>query len=503
MQGKQSKAEQPAAEPKGKPKAEAPKRRRLTKAEYGALSDKHKAQYDAQFPKSGHTVRFKKSKKPKTNLAINGKESRKDAAARRKAEGLEVDAQRNTMHVEGAGVINKESVKALALIRPQHLQQAAANIDNNRDEVHEMVKHAFADKPKLLERGLASVRDMMQGGLLDDDDAIEGEFEEIDEDSQATDADGTPLHDEQGNAVTRKQAKESQTQDRDKPFIGRNGKPATFTDGSPILQSDVDRFNDSGGVVSLPKKFGKAPYADADGNPTFYEDGSIMTMQDKAEDDFADIRKALSVKRSPNRAHKDSKKQRDGMSVTRSIIKYGLLAAGIGLMAVAAGPLTAVIARGLLEYWSDMRSLSSADADKDEQNTNTVDELITQTVSYLRNMDHDDLQSQSKDMFTAIAASPSVDVYNIAFSAVLPWVSERPKGRPGKNFFGGTHSTRKQIAEAIAKALDDAKVLREHEQYRSDGDECDLFYCKDSNRTLIALGSHDLLGIYHVAFLNW
>ena len=118
-------------------------------------------------------------------------------------------------------------------------------------------------------------------------------------------------------------------------------------------------------------------------------------------------------------------------------------------------------------------------------------------------MDHDDLQSQSKDMFTALAASPNVDVYNIAFSSVLPWVSERPKGRPGKNFFGGTHSTRKQIAEAIAKALDDAKVLREHEQYHSDGDECDLFYCKDRNRTLIALGSHDLLGIYHVAFLNW
>ena len=501
LQGKQPKAEQ-AAEPKGKPKAEAPKRRRLTKAEYGALSDKHKAQYDAQFPKSGHTIRFKKSKKPKTNLAINGKESKKDAAARRKAEGLEVDAQRNTMHVEGAGVINKESVKALALITPQHLQQAAANIDNNRGEVHEMVKHAFADKPKLLERGLASVRDMMQGGLLDDDDAIEGEFEEIDEDSQATDVDGTPLHDEQGNAVTRKQAKESQTQGQDGLWRNKKGDTATYDDGRPITKAHMDDFDRNKGVFKKRRGDDK-PYLDENGEKQYFDDGDEMTIGDRRELDYEDIRKARagSRKKGANRAHKDSKKQRDGMSVTRTILKYSLLAAGIGLMAVAAGPLTAIIARGLLEYWSDMRSLSSADMD--EQNTNTVDELITQTVSYLRNMDHDDLQSQSNDMFTAIAASPNVDVYNIAFSSVLPWVSERPKGRPGKNFFGGTHSTRKQIAEAIAKALDDAKVLREHEQYHSDGDECDLFYCKDRNRTLIALGSHDLLGIYHVAFLNW
>lgn len=500
MQGKQPKAEQAAA-PKGKPKAEAPKRRRLTKAEYGALSDKHKAQYDSQFPKSGHTIRFKKSKKPKTNLAINGKESRKDAAARRKAEGLEVDAQRNTMHVEGAGVINKESVKALALITPQHLQQAATNIDNNRAEVHELVTQAFADKPKLLERGLASVRDMMQGGLLDDD-VIDGEFEEIDEDSQATEVDGTPLHDEAGNAVTRKQAKESQTQGQDGLWRNKKGETAAYDDGRPITKAHMDDFDRNKGEFKKRRGDDK-PYLDENGDKQYFDDGDEMTIGDRRELDYEDIRKARAGGRAKgaNRAHKDSKKQRDGMSVTRTILKYSLLAAGIGLMAVAAGPLTAVIARGLLEYWSDMRSLSSADMD--EQNTNTVDELITQTVSYLRNMDHDDLQSQSKDMFTAIAASPNVDVYNIAFSAVLPWVSERPKGRPGKNFFGGTHSTRKQIAEAIAKALDAAKVLHEHEQYRSDGDECDLFYCKDRNRTLIALGSHDLLGIYHVAFLNW
>lgn len=470
-------------------------RRRLSRNEYEGLTKKHKAKYDEQFPKSRHRTKHKASKRAKGDYKHDARETKRQAGTRRKSNQVEVDKQRNVIVDDGAGVINKESVKALAVIKSSHLHQAAANIENNRDEVHDLIEVQLRDKPNFKNRGLEALREMMEGGgLLDapkqpEEDAIEGEFEEIndDKDSEGESSDDHEVGDPQ--------------------YTGKDGKPASFSDGRPIKQSDVERFKAAGGKVKLPKKLAKSQYVDENGDPVFYDDGTPMTMQDKAEDDFADIRKAMSVKRSTNRPHKDSKKQRDGKSLLTMIVKGALVAGAVGLIAVAAGPLSMVIARGMLDLYGDMRSLASkaaADMEKseDERNYDTVDEVITQTVSYLRNMDMDDLHDHSKEMFSALAAQ-HVDIYQVAFDAILPLVHERPRGRVGKNFFGGTYADMQSLADAIGKALDQKGVLKEHEYYKSDIDECHLFYCTDAKRTLVALGMNETMGIYHVALLNW
>lgn len=465
-------------------------RRRLTRNEYEGLTKKHKAKYDEQFPKNRHRTKHKASKRTKGDYKHDARETKRTAGARRKANQVEVDKQRNVIVDDGAGVINRESVKALALIKSPHLHQAAANIDGNRSEVHDLVEVQLRDKPNFKARGLEALREMMEGdGLLDgkhdDEDVIEGEFEEIDD---SAGSDENPDKHEVG----------------DPQYIGKNGKPAEFSDGRPIKRSDIDRFKQAGGKVKLSRKEAGKPYLDENGDPVFYEDGTQMTMQDKAEDDFADIRKALSTKRPSNRSHRDAKKQRDGKSLLTMIVKGALVAGAVGLIAVAAGPLSMVIARGMLDLYSDMRSLSSSDTEKteDERNYDTVDEIITQTVSYLRNMDMDDLHDQSKEMFAAIASS-EVDIYKVSFDAILPLVHERPKGRVGKNFFGGTYANMQTLADAIDKALKQKGVLKEHEYYKSDIDECHLFYCTDEKRTLVALGMNENVGVYHVALLNW
>lgn len=428
-----------------KPTPEVQKRRRLTRNEYSGLNKKDKAKYDSQFPKNRHKFKHKASKRVKGDFAHDARETKRQAGTRRKADMVEVDKQRNVLVDDGAGVINKESVKALGQIKSEHLHQAAANIDNNRDEAHELIDIQLKDKPNLKERGLNALRDMMEGdGLLD------GKHDaEEDDERQATDDDGNPLFGEDGKALTEKQKKEQASE-----------------------SDDEDEDEDEEDEPKPKKKKGKKK------------------------------------KKKHDRAHRDGKKHRDGKALLTMIVKGALIVGAVGLIATAAGPLSMVIARGMLDLYSEMRSLSAAAAaelekDPDERNYDTIDEVITQTVSYLRNMDMNDLHDQSKEMFSAIASGKNVDIYNVTFSAVLPLAGERPKGRVGKNFFGGSFANMQAIADAIDKALKREGVLHEHEYTKSDIDECHLFYCTDSRRTLVALGMNENLGIYHVAFLNW
>lgn len=407
-------------------------RRRLSRNEYEGLTKKHKAKYDEQFPKSRHRTKHRASKRAKGDYKHDARETKRQAGARRKANQVEVDKQRNVIVDDGAGVINRESVKALGQIKSTHLHQAAANIDNNRDEAHDVIDMQLKDKPNLKDRGLEALREMMEGdGLLD------GKHDaEDDDERQAVDDEGNPLFGEDNKALTEKDKKAQ------------------------------DAESDEEEEEPKPKK-----------------------------------------KKKNDRSHRDSKKFRDGKAVLGMIVKGALVVGAVGLIAVAAGPLSMVIARGMLDLYGDIRSLSSSAADelaksKDERNYDTIDELITQTVSYLRNMDMDDLHDQSKEMFAALAAQ-DVDVYQVAFDAILPLVHERPRGRVGKNFFGGTYANMQTLADAIGKALDQKGVLKEHEYHKSDIDECHLFYCTDAKRTLVALGMNETIGIYHVALLNW
>lgn len=428
------------------PKAEPAKLRKLRKAEYQALDAKGKAAYDARFPKNGHKERFRKGRAPKQGKTVlDGGQTPKEARDKRKEDTLKVDVQRNTMHDEGAGTINKQSVQALAKIKPEQLHQGAANISSNREEIHSLVADQMKDRPNLFGRGLASVRDMMQGHHMDDD-VLEGEYTEVNDDVQADDEDGNPLNDENGKPISKKAKKQNEAE---------NGP-----------------------------------------DPSQSED-------DDDEDDEEDDSKSKKKKKKKKKG-KDKKKKRDGHAVLNAVIKTALLGAGIGLLAMGAGPLGMVIGRGLLDLWTDFQAAAAADPEKtqEELDHDTVDEIITQTVSYMRNMDMHDLHDHSKEMFSALAASPA-DLYGMCFNALLPFVSERPRGRPGKNFFGGTNVDVATLASVLERVLGDAKVLRTVEHELEGTDDVYLFYCKDAQHTLIALGTTSAHGLYHVAFLNW
>lgn len=440
------------------PKAEPAKLRKLSRTEYSALDEKGKKRYNERFPKSGHVPRFRKGRKDMSKKRVDGKESRKEAGQRRAAEGVKVDKQRNTMHDEGAGTINKQSVMALSNIRPEQLKQGATNINNNRDEIHGLVDQEMQRRPNLYGRGLASVRDMMQGGMLDDD-VIDGEYEEVDDDSQAEDKDGSPLHDEEGKPISKKQ------------------KRAAEDDAGPDPSLDDD---DEEQPRSKKKK------------------------RERSEE--TDEERKKRKKKKKKKKGKDEKKKRDGMAVLTAVAKFALLGAGVALLAIGAGPLGMVIGRGLMDMWSSIESnaASSPEKTQEELDHDTVEEILTQTTSYMKNMDLNDLHQSSQHLFKAIAAhDPNIDIYNECFSTLLPLVKERPKGRPGKNFFGSSNVNVDTMADALKRRLTELKVLDHFDHVDDEHDECYMFFCNDKKRTLVALGATNTHGLYHVAFLNW
>lgn len=454
----------PVKEKKAKlPKAEPAKLRRLSRDEYSALGVKGKAAYDARFPKSGHKTRFRVGKKRNDkNVKLNGKETRKEAGSRRKDLALKVDKDRNTMHDEGAGTINKQSVMALSQIKPAQLHQGAANINNNRDEIHGLVDQQAKDRPHLFDRGLASVRDMMGGDMLDDD-AIDGEFEDITDQSQDTDEDGQPLADENGKPINKKQAKQNRLDAPD-----------------PSLDDEEEEEE------AKPDKKGK-------------KGKKGKKVEEETEEERAERKRK---KKKKKQKKKDKKKKRDGQAVLNMVVKMALLGAGVGLLAIGAGPLGMVIGRGLLDIWGDMQTAKAgAQPEKtpEEENHDTVDEIITHTVNYMRNMSMQDLHDSSKHMFSALAAD-HIDVYAECFNAVLPFTNERPTGRPGKNFFGSTNVGLNTLAGAIEKRLRTLNALLDAEHMKSSTDDCWLFTTKNP-RQIVAIGmTHE--GLYHVAFLQ-
>ena len=425
------------------------KQRRLTRTEYDALDDKAKAKYDERYPKSRHKPRFKGGKGRKQDVKLSTKESRKDATKRSKEKMAEVDKQRKILTDDGAGVINRESVKALEGIKPEHLKRAANNIDENRDEIHDVVDAKAKDKPHLFDRGLGAIRDLMQGdGKASNDDDMRSEGDkESDPERQAVNSEGEPEFDADGKPIT-------------------EGDKAN----DPDLSDDEDEDDEDEEKSSKKKKKGK---------------------KDKKG----------------NKGHKDKKKQRDGKAVLGFVVKAAILGAGVTMLALGAGPLGMIVARGLLDTWEDFKGIAATAADGEltleEQNYNTVNEIITQTQSYLRNMDMDDLHAQSKEMFSAIASTPGHDVYGTVFNAALPVVGDRPKGVPGKNFYGHSSVDLKTLAQTFEQALSSQGILHERDHVTDPGEEAYLFYCQGPRRTIVAVGMNEDQGLYHVSFLNW
>lgn len=269
---------------------------------------------------------------------IDHGEKFRDYKKRKAAKFHEANQQRDSFKVAGAGLITKEQVRAIAHIKPDHLHKAAANIENNRDDIHDMIGKQLSIYPEFKKRGLSAVRDILQG-----DNAFDPK-------NEAEDAD--------------------------------------FTE---------DDYKAAEKASSEQKKGKKKK--------------SILKRMKKG------------VKKKVKRALRDSKKQKDGKAMLITIVKYSMIGAGIGLLALSAGPIAMIIGRGLLELSEDIRSMAASSEDDDSK---TIDDVISLTVDYLRHVDLKDLQDTSREAFVSLSSSR----FNLSslYDYVDPLVAKRDSG---------------------------------------------------------------------------
>lgn len=366
--------------------------RKLSKNEYEALDDKAKARYDKEFKNSKHTKkeRLGRSKNRKDGVK-DSRESAKLASKRRGSRRKKEKEQKNVMHDEGAGVINRESVKALAAIKPHHLQSAATNIQIKRPQIHELVDHQFKDKEETLSTGLSVIRSMMSGGSSqpdadspdDYDDIIEGEFTEVDEPNDE-DTGGEDTGSDEGGV------------DDDRPEL---------PDGTKASDSLLKEFHASKG--KFKSRLGDhKPAKDANGKRMYFSNGDTMTVGDKRRMDYEALREHYgrgSKYKKPKGG--DTHRSGVGMTVLSAVVKTALIGAGVGLLALGAGPLALIVSQGLAEMWESYGSMLSEASDASD--SDTIDEIITQTVIYLKSMGQDDLHDKSQTMFKALGSASS------------------------------------------------------------------------------------------------
>ena len=391
-------------------------------------------------------------------------------------------------------------MNALVAIRPHHLQQASINIINNRDQIHDMIDHQFKGKEEALSTGLQAVRELINGDndrLLpgpddkqaedaedaeDDDDVIEGEFEEVEDSDTAEE--GKPAEDSKDN----------------ESIIGKK-----LSSGRVVDEKLIKEYTKNKGVVR--PKFGDKKLArDEDGNHIYDEDGVPMTVGDMRAHEYEEIAEHLGSKskykrRSSGRQHKDSRKVSRGNAVLSAIVKTALIGAGVGLLAVGAGPLALIVAQGLTHVWDSFGPMA-AHAGSEDEDVATINEIITQTALYLQNMKTDDLMDNSKTMFKALS-STEVDMYKILLTEFLPYnFGGKPNGRVGKNFFGNSHSSIGELAAIIREKLNENNVIFREEKIDSPDDRCVLFHCERPHK-IIALGMLERHSMYHVVFLEY
>jgi hypothetical protein len=137
-------------------------KRSKNKDEYESLTEKGKALYDEANPTSKHKAKFKPTKKSFDSIKDFG-ESFRDYKAAKSKKFHAAKEQRDSLQVSGAGLITKEQVRSVSHLKPEHLHMGAANIENNREEIHDIVDKQLAIYPEFKERGLAAVRDILQG----------------------------------------------------------------------------------------------------------------------------------------------------------------------------------------------------------------------------------------------------------------------------------------------------------------------------------------------------
>lgn len=102
---------------------------------------------------------------------------------------------------------------------------------------------------------------------------------------------------------------------------------------------------------------------------------------------------------------KDKFKQADGNAMLNLIIKASILSAGVGFMAIGAGPLAMIIGRTMLEIGTNFQGFAS-NKDRDSQ---VVDQVIDLTVTFLRNAQAQDLNMMTVKKFKGFKAEAGSD----------------------------------------------------------------------------------------------
>lgn len=148
---------------KAEQQAEVKKRefsRFMTKGQYALLSDEEKAAYLDRFPSSSHKERPPRVKaRPSLHNFDLGDMTDEEAEDFHKQLMDEIDG----MNTENRASINRESIGALNDVSTDDLREGAEDLRNNAEEVADDVAKRFANRPKLLSRGLQGIRKLWGG----------------------------------------------------------------------------------------------------------------------------------------------------------------------------------------------------------------------------------------------------------------------------------------------------------------------------------------------------
>ena len=150
----------------GKSKEEPPVKKRdfsrfMTKGQYALLSDEDKAAYLDRFPGSTHKIKPPriKARPGRHDMDFIHDMSDEEADSFHAQLMEEIDG----LNTENRASINRESIGAMNDVSTDDLKEGAEDLKNNAEEVADDVAKRFANRPKLLAKGLSSIRKLWGG----------------------------------------------------------------------------------------------------------------------------------------------------------------------------------------------------------------------------------------------------------------------------------------------------------------------------------------------------
>lgn len=132
----------------------------MTKGQYALLSDEDKAEYLEQFPGSTHKVR-----PPRVKARPSRIEFAHDDLTDEEADDFhrQLMEEIDSLNTENRASLNRESIGALNDVSTDDLREGAEDLKNNAEEVADDVAKRFANRPKLLSKGLSNIRKLWTG----------------------------------------------------------------------------------------------------------------------------------------------------------------------------------------------------------------------------------------------------------------------------------------------------------------------------------------------------